>query len=80
LDIIGTYLVEARANNSARSFCLNIADVCTVDFSFETLMKVYENGLIVTAPLAGTRYRSQRLTEDNRLSSEHWRTIANKLR
>lgn len=70
LDVIGTYVLGAKTNNSARSYCLNIGDVRAVGFSPETLMEVYEDGLIVTNPLAGTRPRSQSLTEDNRLSGE----------
>ncbi|MBD2309021.1 chorismate-binding protein [Chroococcidiopsis sp. FACHB-1243] len=70
LDVLGTYVVGARANNSARSYCLNIGDVRAVGFSPETLLEVYEDGFIVTNPLAGTRPRSQSLEEDNRLSHE----------
>ncbi len=70
LDVLGTYVVGARANNSARSYCLNIGDVRAVGFSPETLMEVYEDGFIATNPLAGTRPRSQKLSEDNRLSTE----------
>lgn len=70
LDVLGTYVVGARANNSARSYCLNIGDVRAVGFSPETLLEVYEDGFIVTNPLAGTRPRSPSLEEDNRWSHE----------
>lgn len=70
LDILGTYVVGARYNNSARSYCLNIGDVRAVGFSPEILMEVDDDGFIVTNPLAGTRPRSQSLEEDTRLSHE----------
>ncbi|MCX7596619.1 MAG: salicylate synthase [Fischerella sp.] len=70
LDVLGTYVIGSRINNSARSYCLQIGDVRAVGFSPETLMEVYEDGLIVTNPLAGTRPRSQNLEEDTRLSHE----------
>jgi salicylate synthetase len=70
LDVLGTYVVGARANNSARSYCLKMGDVRAVGFSPETLMEVYEDGFIVTNPLAGTRPRSHSLEEDTRLSNE----------
>ncbi|WP_341530421.1 anthranilate synthase component I family protein [Nostoc sp. UHCC 0302] len=70
LDVLGTYIVGARVNNSARSYCLNIGDVRAVGFSPETLMEVYEDGFIVTNPLAGTRPRSQSQKEDTYLTHE----------
>ncbi|MCV3216655.1 salicylate synthase [Plectonema radiosum NIES-515] len=70
LDILGTYIVGSRANNSARSYCLNIGDVRAVGFSPETLMEVYEDSFIVTNPLAGTRPRSQHQAEDLQLTHE----------
>ncbi len=70
LDILGTYIVGSRVNNSARSYCLNIGDVRAVGFSPETLMEVYEDGFIVTNPLAGTRPRSQSQAEDTHLTHE----------
>lgn len=70
LDVLGTYIVASQANNSARSYCLKLGDVSAVGFSPETLMEVYENGYIVTNPLAGTRPRGETLEEDMRFSGE----------
>lgn len=70
LDVFGTYLVGTRANNSARSYCLTIGDVHAVGFSPEILMKVNENGLVVTNPLAGTRPRGESVEEDTHLNDE----------
>ncbi|PMB23822.1 salicylate synthase [Fischerella thermalis] len=70
LDVLGTYMVGSKANNSARSYCLSIGNIQAVGFSPETLMEVYENGSIVTNPLAGTRPRGQNLEEDMHLGNE----------
>ena len=70
LDVLGTYVVGARANNSARSYCLNMGDVRAVGFSPEILMEVNEDGFVVTNPLAGTRPRGESLEEDMHLDGE----------
>ena len=70
LDVLGTYVTGAKANNSSRSYCFNLGNVRSVGFSPETLMEVYEDGSIVTNPLAGTRHRSENREEDERLSDE----------
>ncbi|MFQ4144469.1 anthranilate synthase component I family protein [Chlorogloeopsis sp. ULAP02] len=70
LDVLGTYVVGARVNNSARSYCLNVGDVSAVGFSPEILMQVSENGFVITNPLAATRPRGESLAEDIRLSGE----------
>ncbi|MBR8836539.1 MAG: salicylate synthase [Stigonema ocellatum SAG 48.90 = DSM 106950] len=70
LDVVGTYVVGAKANNSARSYCLNIGDVRAVGFSPEILMQVSEDGFVVTNPLAATRHRGESVEEDARLSGE----------
>ncbi|WP_225977503.1 salicylate synthase [Nostoc sp. CENA543] len=70
LDVLGTYIVGAKVNNAARSYCLNIGDVRAVGFSPETLIEVYDDGFIVTNPLAGTRPRSENQTEDTQLTHE----------
>jgi salicylate synthetase len=70
LDVLGTYVLGARANNAARSYCLNIDDVRAVGFSPEILMEVNENGFVVTNPLAGTRPRGESLEEDTHLNDE----------
>ncbi|MDP8964490.1 MAG: salicylate synthase [Cyanobacteriota bacterium] len=70
LDVIGTYVVGARANNAARSYCLNIDDVRAVGFSPEILMEVDESGFVLTNPLAGTRPRGESLEEDTHLNDE----------
>ncbi|MCL6754528.1 chorismate-binding protein [Nostoc sp. CCCryo 231-06] len=70
LDVLGTYVVGCKANNSARSYCLSIGDVRAVGFSPEILMQVSGDGSVVTNPLAGTRPRSDSLEEDMRLNHE----------
>ncbi|NJL09999.1 MAG: anthranilate synthase component I family protein, partial [Calothrix sp. SM1_7_51] len=70
LDVLGTYTVAGKANNSARSYCLKLGDVSAVGFSPETLIEVYEDASIVTNPLAGTRPRGKTLEEDKYLMNE----------
>jgi salicylate synthetase len=70
LDILGTYVLGAKANNSARSYCLNIGDVGAVGFSPETLMEVNQDGFVVTNPLAGTRPRGVSIEEDIKFNNE----------
>ena len=70
LDVLGTYVLGAKNNNSVRSYCLNIGDVRAVGFSPEILMKVSEDGFVVTNPLAATRPRGSNKEEDLSLSGE----------
>ncbi|MEQ9672608.1 anthranilate synthase component I family protein [Coleofasciculus sp. G2-EDA-02] len=70
LDVLGTYVVGAKTNNSARSYCLNIGDVQAVGFSPEILMEVSKDGFVTTNPLAGTRPRGESLAEDTRFNGE----------
>ncbi|VEP15737.1 Salicylate synthase [Hyella patelloides LEGE 07179] len=70
LDILGTYVVGAEANNSARSYCLDFGDVKAVGFSPEILMRVDEGGFVITNPLAATRPRGESKAEDRRLHDE----------
>ncbi len=65
LDILGTYVVASKANNSVRSYCLKIEDICAIGFSPETIMEINANNLITTNPLAGTRPRGLDLGEDD---------------
>jgi salicylate synthetase len=70
LDVLGTYIVGAKANNSARSYCFSIGDVQAVGFSPEILMNVSQDGFVTTNPLAGTRPRGENLAQDNQLNGE----------
>ena len=70
LDILGTYILGAKANNSARSYCLNLGDVSAVGFSPETLMEVNREGFVATNPLAGTRPRGVSIKEDIKFNNE----------
>ncbi|URD53870.1 salicylate synthase [Chroococcidiopsis sp. CCNUC1] len=70
LDAVGTYALGDKNNIAARSYCLQLGDVKAVGFSPEILMDVNANGFVVTNPLAGTRPRSEHLTEDTRLKRE----------
>ncbi len=70
MDVLGTYVLGAKSNNAARSYCMSVGDVCAVGFSPEILMEVSTDGFVVTNPLAGTRPRSSNSEEDTRLSDE----------
>ena len=70
LDVLGTYVVGAEANNSARSYCLDLGDVKAVGFSPEFLMRVDKEGFVITNPLAATRPRGESKAEDRRLHDE----------
>ena len=70
LDTIGTYVAGAAANNSVRSYCLNLGDVRAVGFSPEILMEVDRAGTVVTNPLAATRPRGKDPEEDRHLEKE----------
>lgn len=70
MDILGTYALGAKSNNSARSYCLHVEDVSAVGFSPEILMEVSADGFVVTNPLAGTRPRGSDSADDVRLNSE----------
>ena len=70
LDILGTYVLASKTNNSARSYCLNLGDIGAVGFSPETLMEVDRSGFVVTNPLAGTRPRGVSIDEDIKFNNE----------
>ena len=70
MDVIGTYSLGAKSNNSARSYCLRLGDVSAVGFSPEILMETTADGFVVTNPLAGTRPRGSNEAEDARLNGE----------
>ena len=70
LDLLGTYVVGAKVNNAARSYCLDFGDVRAVGFSPETLLEVNQDRSVVTNPLAGTRPRGKKQQEDESLSDE----------
>lgn len=70
LDVLGTYVVGAKANNAARSYCLNIGNIRAVGFSPEILMQVNKDGFVVTNPLAATRPRGANSQEDTQLRGE----------
>jgi salicylate synthetase len=70
LDLLGTYAIGSKANNSARSYCFNLGNIRAVGFSPEILMAVDKNRFVVTNPLAATRPRSKNSSEDQRFSDE----------
>ncbi|ABW31367.1 anthranilate synthase component I family protein [Acaryochloris marina] len=70
LDLIGTYAVGVKNNNSARSYCFKLADVGAVGFSPEILMEVNQAGMLVTNPLAATRPRGKDHEADQQLENE----------
>ncbi|MBE9170027.1 salicylate synthase [Pleurocapsales cyanobacterium LEGE 06147] len=70
LNVLGTYAIGTKVNNSARSYCLDFTDVQAVGFSPETLMEVNEDGFVTTNPLAGTRPRGISIEEDIKLNNQ----------
>ena len=70
LDVLGTYIVGAKVNNAARSYCLDFENIQAVGFSPETLIEVSQDGFVTTNPLAGTRPRGKTLEEDLKFSAE----------
>ncbi|AFZ25954.1 salicylate synthase [Cylindrospermum stagnale PCC 7417] len=70
MDVLGTYVLGAKNNNSARSYCLGLGDVSAVGFSPEIFMKSTAGGFVVTNPLAGTRPRGSSSEEDASLQGE----------
>ncbi|MBV9388837.1 MAG: salicylate synthase [Chroococcidiopsidaceae cyanobacterium CP_BM_ER_R8_30] len=70
MDVLGTYALGAKSNNSARSYCMSVGDVCAVGFSPEIFMETTADGFVVTNPLAGTRPRGADTEEDTRLYGE----------
>ncbi len=70
LDILGTYVLAGKTNNSARSYCFNLEDIGAVGFSPETLMEVDREGFVLTNPLAGTRPRGVSIEEDIKFNNE----------
>ena len=70
MDVLGTYALGAKSNNSARSYCMNVGEVRAVGFSPEILMETTADGFVVTNPLAGTRPRGSDSVEDARLNGE----------
>jgi salicylate synthetase len=70
LNVLGTYAIGTKVNNSARSYCLDFTDVQAVGFSPETLIEVNEDGFVTTNPLAGTRPRGISIEEDIKLNNQ----------
>jgi len=70
MDLLGTYSLGSKSNNSARSYCMKVGDVCAVGFSPEIFMETTADGFVVTNPLAGTRPRGSNPEEDARLNGE----------
>jgi salicylate synthetase len=69
MDVLGTYCLGAKSNNSARSYCFEFDNVRAVGFSPEILMKV-DGDRIITNPLAGTRPRAENAQHDQKLYRE----------
>jgi len=70
LDILGTYIVGARMNSRARSYCFALGPVRGVGFSPETLLEAERDGWVLTNPLAGTRPRGGTPEDDTLLFNE----------
>lgn len=70
LDIISTYLLATKLNNSARSFALKAVGASAVGCSPEILLICENNKNIVTNPLAGTRARGTNQLDDEHLYNE----------
>jgi salicylate synthetase len=70
LDILGTYVVGAKMNSRARSYCFALGSVRGVGFSPETLLEAERSGWVLTNPLAGTRPRGGTPEDDTVLFNE----------
>lgn len=70
MDVLGTYQLGLRNNNSVRSYCFEFDNIKAVGFSPEILMSVDANRFVITNPLAGTRPRADDLEQDEFLRSE----------
>ena len=55
LDFPATYRVGRRHNTPARSFLLHLGGFRALGYSPELVAAVYDDGVVVTEPLAGTR-------------------------
>jgi salicylate synthetase len=55
LDFPSTYRLGRRHNTPVRSFLLRLAGFRAVGYSPELVAAVYQNGAVITEPLAGTR-------------------------
>ena len=55
LDFPSTYRLGRRHNTPVRSFLLRLAGIRAVGYSPELVAAVYQDGAVVTEPLAGTR-------------------------
>ena len=70
MDVLGTYCLGSRSNNSARSYCFAFDNISAVGFSPEILMTVDSDRFVITNPLAGTRPRADNLEQDKQLNRE----------
>jgi salicylate synthetase len=70
LDILGTYVLGAKMNNRARSYCFTLGPVRGAGFSPETLLEAEGSGRVLTNPLAGTRPRGRTPESDALLCKE----------
>jgi anthranilate synthase component 1/salicylate synthetase len=70
IDFVGTYVSGRRGNSPARSFLLHLDGVEATGFSPEIVIKVCEDGRVVSQPLAGTRVLTEDPAENERLRAE----------
>ena len=64
LDFPSTYRLGRRHNTPVRSFLLRLAGCRAVGYSPELVAAVYQNGAVITEPLAGTRAFGRGLVPD----------------
>ncbi|MCV2503405.1 MAG: salicylate synthase, partial [Neisseriaceae bacterium] len=70
VDFSKSYLNGRLANNPARSFVLDCAEIKALGFSPELVVKVEVDGKVITEPLAGTRAIKKNGKENDKLKNE----------
>lgn len=70
LDMVASYISGRRANTPERSFLFKINDLQSIGFSPETVLRVDENKIVKTRPLAGTRAMGSSIKEEKELEEE----------
>ncbi|WP_171168499.1 salicylate synthase [Streptomyces sp. I05A-00742] len=70
IDIAATYVAGRRGNNPARSFLLRMDGLEAAGFSPEIVVRVTDDGRVVSQPLAGTRALTPDLLANERLRND----------
>jgi anthranilate synthase component 1/salicylate synthetase len=70
IDLVSTYVSGRRGNSPARSFIVHLDGIESAGFSPEIVMKVGNDGRVVSQPLAGTRALTEDPVENKRLRAD----------